>query len=472
MNVDDNLGFFSLLPIIIALILAFKTKNAVFALLIGCIVGVILTGVDPASGLALLFQNALGNKDFIWVLMIEVSVGIMIAFYLRSGVISAFTDWASKRIKTRRAASGFGWLMGIFVFFSDYFSPLFSGPITRPLTDRHKVSREMLAYVLDSGSGPVCTLIPLSGWAVFIAGILIGYGPIETVEDSMTVFIRSIPYNIYGWSAVILAGLIAYQIIPNFGPMRKAEERALKYGKVLRDGAVPLTGEELDLIKPIEGKKTNLLLYLIIPLLIIIIIALGTFLILNSTKVLEAFIAAVIYLAIALSLGKYFNTVKDGMEVAITGIKGVFPAILILTMAYSINTISKTLGAQEYIISITEVWMMSWMLPVITFVTAGSISFFTGTSWGSYAITIPFVLPIAFNISNGELSSFVLLTLGALVSGGLFGDHCSPVSDTTCLSSFGAGSDHIDHVTTQLPYAISAALLSCIVFVVLGLLIV
>ena len=115
---------------------------------------------------------------------------------------------------------------------------------------------------------------------------------------------------------------------------------------------------------------------------------------------------------------------------------------------------------------------MSWMLPVIAFVTAGSISFFTGTSWGSYAITIPFVLPIAFNISNGELSSFVLLTLGALVSGGLFGDHCSPVSDTTCLSSFGAGSDHIDHVTTQLPYAISAALLSCIVFVVLGLLIV
>ena len=219
----------------------------------------------------------------------------MIAFYLRSGVISAFTDWASKRIKTRRAASGFGWLMGIFVFFSDYFSPLFSGPIAKPLTDRHKVSREMLAYVLDSGSGPVCTLIPLSGWAVFIAGILIGYGPIETVEDSMAVFIRSIPYNIYGWSAVILAGLIAYQIIPNFGPMRKAEERARKYGKVLRDGAVP-----------IEGKKTNLLLYLIIPLLIIIIIALGTFLILNSTKVLEAFIAAVIYLAIALSLGKYF----------------------------------------------------------------------------------------------------------------------------------------------------------------------
>ncbi len=469
---EADIGIFSLLPIILALVLAFVTKDAVFSLLIGCTLGVILTGLDPASGLAILFQNALGNKDFIWVMMIEVSVGIMIAFYLRAGVISAFTEWASKRIKTRRAASGFGWLMGIFVFFSDYFSPLFSGPIVKPLTDKHKVSREMLAYVLDSGSGPVCTLVPLSGWAVFIASILIGYGPIKTAEDGISVFIQSIPYNFYGWLAVILAGLIAYQIIPNFGPMRKAEHRAQKYGKVLRDGAVPLTGKELDLIKPIEGKKTNLIIYLIIPVFIIISIALGSFLVLHSTKILEAFIAAVIYLAIALSVGKYFLSVKDAMEVAVMGIKGVFPAILILAMAYCINTISKTLGAQDYIVSITEVWMTSWMLPMLTFLTAGLISFFTGTSWGSYAIVIPFAMPIAFNLSNGEVSSFVLLTLGALVGGGLFGDHCSPVSDTTCLSSFGAGSDHIDHVTTQLPYALTAALISFIAFLFWGMIIV
>jgi Na+/H+ antiporter NhaC len=330
----------------------------------------------------------------------------------------------------------------------------------------------MLAYLLDSGSGPVCTLVPLSGWAVFISGILIGYGPIVTVEDGMSVFIQSIPYNFYGWIAVILAGIIAYQILPNFGPMRKAEQRAFKQGKVLRDGAVPLTGKEMDLIKSIEGKKTNLIIYLIIPVLIIITIALGTFLILNSSKVLEAFIGAVIYLAIALTIGKYFKSVKDGMEVAVSGIKAVFPAILILAMAYCINTISKTLGAQDYIISITEAWVTSWMLPTISFLTAGLISFFTGTSWGSYAIMIPFVMPIAFNISKGELSSFVLLTLGALVGGGLFGDHCSPVSDTTCLSSFGAGSDHIDHVTTQLPYAISAAVLAGMIFLGLGMIII
>ena len=216
-------GILSLLPVVLALFLAFRTKDAVFSLVIGCLLGVILAGFDPATGLSKLFQNALGNADFIWVMMIEVAVGIMVAFYLRAGVIGAFAEWAGTKIRTRRAASGFGWLLGIFVFFSDYFSPLFSGPIARPLTDKYKVSREMLAYTLDSGSAPVCTLIPLTGWAVYIAGLLKGYGPIETAAEGMSVFVKAIPYNFYGWFAVILAGLIAYGIIPNYGPMRKAE---------------------------------------------------------------------------------------------------------------------------------------------------------------------------------------------------------------------------------------------------------
>ncbi len=469
MIAESHLGILSLAPVVVALILAFKTKNAVFSLLVGCIVGVVLTGLDPATGLAELFQNALGNRDFIWVMMIEVAVGIMVAFYLRAGVISAFSDWASKRIRTRRAASGFGWLMGIFVFFSDYFSPIFSGPVVRPLTDKHKISREMLAYLLDSGSGPICTLIPLSGWAVFIAGLLKGYGPITTAEAGMSVFIKAIPYNFYGWFAVILAGLIAFRLVPQFGPMRRAEKRAFEEGKVIRDGATPLTGEEMDLIRPLENRKANLFIYLVIPVLIIIGIALGTFLITHHTRILEAFFAAVIYQAIAMSFGRYFKGVKDAMELASNGIKAVLPAILILAMAYCINSISRSLGAQQMIISITKAWMTPTLLPVITFITGGLISFFTGTSFGTYAIVIPFVLPIAMNLSGGLVSPVVLTTLGAVIGGGLFGDHCSPVSDTTCLSSFGAASDHIDHVTTQLPYALTAAALAAVVYVVLGM---
>jgi len=461
-------GALSLVPVILALILAFRTKDAVFSLLIGCIVGVVIAGFDPATGLSKLFQKALGNGDFIWVVMIEIAVGIMVAFYLRAGVISSFAEWASTKIKSRRAASGFGWLLGIFIFFSDYFSPLFSGPIARPLTDKYKVSREMLAYLLDSGSAPVCTLVPLTGWAVYIAGLLKGYGPIQDVNEGMAVFIKSIPYNFYGWFAVILAGLIGFQLIPNFGPMKKAEERALKEGKVLRDGATPLTGEEMEMIKPLEGKKSNLFVYLVVPVLIVISIAIGTFVAFGSAKILEAFFAAVMYQAVAMALGGYFKDIKDGMDVAVKGIKAVIPAILILALAYCINTISKTLGAQQYIISLTEGWMTSGLLPLVTFITGAMISFFTGTSWGTYAILTPFVLPVAMNLSGGEVNSLVLATVGAVVGGGLFGDHCSPVSDTTCLSSFGAGSDHMDHVTTQLPYAMTAGVLAAAIFTMIG----
>ncbi|MFC1558016.1 Na+/H+ antiporter NhaC family protein [candidate division KSB1 bacterium] len=469
MNIAADYKILSLLPILTALILSFITKDAVFSLLIGCIIGVIICGLDPATGLSQLFTQSLGNSDFMWVMMIEIAIGILIAFYMRAGVISALTEWASDKIRKRRTVSGFGWLMGLFVFFSDYFSPLFAGPIIKPLTDKHKISREMLAYLLDSGSSPVCTIIPLSAWAVYIAGLLKGYGPIATVEDGMNVFLNSIPYNFYGWFAVIFAGFIGYQLIPNFGPMKKAELRAEKEGKVIRPGSTPLTGEEFDFIKPLEGKKTNLIIYLTIPALIIICTAVGTFIIDKNAKILEAFFAAVMYLAAAMTIGKHFKSVKDGMKIAADGIKAVLPAILILAMAYCINAVSKSLGAQQYIISLTENWMPSALLPVITFLTAALISFFTGTAWGTYAIIIPFVLPIALNLSDGSLSTIVLVTVGAIVSGGIFGDHCSPVSDTTCISSFGAGSDHIDHVTTQLPYALVCGVLACIVFIIVSI---
>lgn len=468
MEAITEVGILSVVPIVLTLILAFITKDAVLSLVIGCIVGVVIAGFDPARGLSILFQHALGNADFIWVMMIEVAVGIMIAFYLKAGVVDAFTEVASKKIRSRRLASGFPWLLFVFTFFSDYFSPLFRGPIARPVTDKYSVSREMLAFILDSSTASVCTIIPISGWAVYIAGLLKGYGPIVTADDGMNAFIHSIPYNFYGWLAFILCGLIAFQIIPNFGPMRKAEERALKEGKVIRDGATPLTGAELEEINVIEGKKTSILVYLVIPVLIVISIAVGTFLTLGSTKILEAFFAAVMYQAVVLTVGGFFKDIKDAMDTAYKGIKAVLPAIMILALAYSINDISKALGAQKYIISITQSWMTPIMLPVATFLTGALISFFTGTSWGTYAILFPFVIPLALHLSNNTISPVVLATIAAVVGGGCFGDHCSPVSDTTVLSSFGAACDHIDHVITQLPYALTAATITAILYVAIG----
>ena len=466
MENETGLGIVSLLPVIIALVLAFYTRNATFSLLIGCLIGVMLEGFDPATGFVNLTVKALGNRDFIWVLMIEVAVGIMIALYIRAGVIDGFTKWAMLKVKTRTSSTGFVWLMGIFIFFSDYFSPLFCGPIARPITDKYKVSREMLSYLLDSGSAPVCTIIPLSGWAIFIAGLFVGYGPIDSVETGIQLFIHAIPYNFYGWLAVIMAGLFAFGLIPHFGPMKKAEERAIKEGKVLRDGAIPLAGEEFNDITTIEGKAPNLLIYLFLPVIIIIVIAMGSFFLIGNAKILEAFLCAVLYMTVAMAIGNYFKGINDAMDVMMKGIKAILPAILILAMAYCINSVSKSLGAQEYIIQITQSWMTPFLIPVITFVTAGAISFFTGTSWGSYAIVIPITLPIVFNMSGGIVNSLVLITVGAIVGGGLFGDHCSPVSDTTCLSSFGAGADHMDHVSTQLPYAMVGGILALLLYIV------
>ena len=468
MNVVAIGGMLSLLPIILALILAFKTKEAVFSLLFGCVVGVLLASYNPTTGMSQLFQSALGNGDFIWVAMIEVSIGVMIAFYMKAGVIGAFADSASHFIKTRRGASGLGWCLGVLIFFSDYFSPLFAGPIARPLTDKYKISREMLAYQLDSGSAPVCTLIPISGWAVYIAGLLKGYGPIVDANHGMSVFIASIPYNFYGWLAILLCGLIAFQIIPNFGPMKAAEKRALEEGKVYGDYATPLTGKEMEDIELRAGKTPSLLFFLFVPVAIVVVIALGTFFVLGSTKILEAFFAAVAYQAIALCIGGYVTGVKDMMDAAYKGIKGVLPAIIILALAYCINDISKALGAQKFILDVTSTWMTPALLPFIAFITGALISFFTGTSWGTYAILIPFVLPMSFSLSGGELSTLVFVSIGAVVSGGCFGDHCSPVSDTSVLSSLGAGSDHMDHVRTQLPYALVAGGLAALGYLAIG----
>ncbi|MCD7877138.1 MAG: hypothetical protein LUH49_09310 [Cloacibacillus porcorum] len=462
-------GIISLIPVFITLILAFKTKDAVFSLLIGCISGVMVAGFyNPAFGLAQLFQAALGNADFIWVVMIEVVMEIMIANYLRADVISGVAKWGRQMVKSRRVAYGFGWIVALFVFFSDYFSPLFTGPIARPITDEYKVPREMLAYQLDSTSGPLCTITPISAWAVYMAGLLKGHGPIETADQGMALFIRSIPFNFYGLAAVIVCGLFAFQILPPFGPMKQAMRRADETGEVIRPGSTPLMGDEFNSIQPIPGKETHMVIHLVVPVLILITVAVGSFFIYGGVKILEAFISVVLYQSVVMAAGGYYRSIKDFIDTGTMGIKAVLPAIFILALAYCINTISKSLGAQQYVLELTRHWMTPAMLPAIIFAAGAAISFFTGTSWGTYALLVPFAIPIAFGLSGGEVNNLVVVTVAAIMGGGLFGDHCSPLSDTTCLSSFGASCDHMDHVATQLPYALAIALFCEVLFVICG----
>lgn len=464
----DNFGVLSLAPALIALILAFVTRDALFSILIGVIVGVIITGQNVILGLTGIFQSALGNADFIWVICIEVFIGIMVAFFQKSGAITAFSDLVGKKSLKQRGAQTLAWLLGIFIFFSDYFSPLYVGTVMRGITDKAKVSREKLAYICDSTSAPVCTLIPFSSWGIYMAGLLVGIGAITDANIASTAVIKMVPFNFYGIVSILMVGLIALGIIPDFGPMRKAEKRAFEEGKPIRDGAIPMMSDELDKIKPNEGVKANLFLDFFAPAIIIICVTLGTYIIMGSAKTLEAFVVAVFYQFICMLIRR-MATLPELMKCAVEGIKSVMNAMLILAMAYCINAISKELGTANFVISVTESWMTPALLVVLTFLLCAFISFFTGTSWGTYAIMTPICVPLAFAVTGGELGTVVYATIAAVMGGGCFGDHCSPLSDTTILSSLAAGSDHVDHVKTQLVYAMTAAAISCIGYLIVGL---
>lgn len=460
-------GILSLAPAFVALALAFTTRDALFSLTIGVLIGILVTGQNLLMGFSGLLQNALGNADFIWIISIEVFIGMMIALFQKSGAIQAFGEVIEKRSLKSRGAQLIAWLLGIFIFFSDYFSPLYVGTVMRDITDKARVSREKLAYICDSTSAPVCTLIPFSSWGIYMAGLLVGIGVFVDKDIASAAVVKMVPYNFYGILSVAMVGLIAAGIVKDYGPMKKAEDRAMNEGKPLSDTARPLLGKELTQIKPNEGIKPNLLLNFFMPALIIISVTLGTYIVLGSAKTLEGFIAAVAYQFVVMLIQK-MGTISELVETAVEGIKSVMTAMLILALAYCLNSISKELGTAQYIINATESWMSPALLLALTFAICGVVSFFTGTSWGTYAIMTPICVPLAFTLTGGAATTLVFATIGAVMGGGCFGDHCSPLSDTTILSSLAAGSDHIDHVKTQIPYTLTVAGISIVGYLLMG----
>ncbi|MCB1845088.1 MAG: hypothetical protein KDI09_19135, partial [Halioglobus sp.] len=461
-------GAWSLLPAAVAIVLAFLTRNTVFSLAVACVAGVFIAG-EGLMGLPNLLKSALGTTAFSWIFLLELFIGVTIAFFQRTGAIRNFSAWVESCNMSRVRVQLTAWIIGMFVFFSDYFSPLFVGATMRDLSDKFHISREKLAYIADSTSAPVSVIVPITGWAVFIAGLMIGMGPIANDADAMQVFIRSIPYNVYAILAVFMVGAIATRIIPEFGPMKTAERRAENEGKVLRDGAQPLMSRELTDIVPYEGIRTSLFWNFILPVLIVIGVAVGSFIVTKSALTMEAFLLSSVVAAIVMRIQGV--PLSDIMDTATNGIKGVMPAILILAFAYALNDLSASLHTAEYIVLQTESWLTPALLPALTFLIAGIIAFSTGTSWGTFAIMMPIGVPLAFSFSGQDLTPVVYATVAAIAGGGVFGDHCSPLSDTSILASTGAASDHIDHIKTQMPYALVVGIVSVATYLVLGALI-
>ncbi|MGB1666092.1 MAG: Na+/H+ antiporter NhaC family protein [Pseudohongiellaceae bacterium] len=466
METPVDLGPLSLVPASVAILLAFLTRNTVFSLAVACLAGVLVAG-DNLLGFPRLLVSALGNEDFSWIFLLELFIGILIAFFQRTGAILNFSSFIERRRMTRKRVQLIAWFMGMFVYFSDYFSPLFVGSTMRALSDRFKISREKLAYICDSTSAPVSILVPITGWAVLVAGLIVGMGPIENAADAMTAFILSIPFNLYSILAVVMVGLIAAGILPDFGPMKKAEERSLNEGKLTRDDAQPLMADELTGIDPYPGIQTSLFWNFVFPVLLVIGFAIGSVTLTGSARPMESFLLASVMAAIVMRIQGI--PLAEITDTAMAGIKGIMPAIIILAFAYALNDLSATLNTADYIISVTESWLTPKVLPVLAFLITGFVAFSTGTSWGTYAIMIPIAVPLAFSFSANELDTVVYATIAAVSGGGVFGDHCSPLSDTSILASTGAASDHIDHVKTQLPYAAIIGGISVLLYLAIGM---
>ena len=241
------------------------------------------------------------------------------------------------------------------VFFSDYFSPLFVGAVMRNLTDRFRISREKLAYICDSTSASILVLVPISGWAVYLTGITIGAPGIADQATAMSLFIRSVPYNFYGYVTVLMVFLISLEVLPDFGPMRTAEVRARDTGKVLRDGAVPMMGKELTDLQVTSSPHTNILLNFIVPVVLIVGTNIGTFIVRGTASVLESFMLASATLGVIMWLQRV-DTIRGLMQTAMAGMKGVMAAVAILALAYCINTVSRELQTAAYVVGLTEAW--------------------------------------------------------------------------------------------------------------------
>lgn len=393
----ETMGFISIIPAVLAIVLSFATKNTIVSLVIACIAGTLLAG-QGIMGFPTLLKESLGTTSFSWVMLLNTFIGILVAYFQKTGAIQGFSQKVHDKNLSRRGAQLMAWILGIFIYFSDSFSPLFVGSTMRSITDKAKISREKLAYIADSTSAPVSVLMPITGWAAYLMGLAVGVGCIATEEDASVLFLKAIPFNFYALFAVLFVGLIAIGIVPDFGPMKKAEKRAMEEGKVLRDGATPLIGKELTEMQPYPGIKIRVFLNFILPVLMIVSIAIATYISMKSAKTMEAFLFVLIFMSISMMIqGIPF---KEVMNTLTDGVKGAIPAVMLLALAYSVNGLSSQMGTANYIISLTENFLTPHMLPAIIFLVSAIMAFATGSSWGTFAICMPIALPLAFSFTN------------------------------------------------------------------------
>jgi len=468
-------SWLSVIPPLFAILLAIKTRQVFLSLFLGIVVGwVIISGGNILVGFELSIQSLVdvfqdpGNTR---VVIFCALVGALISLTQANGGVQGFVDFIQKKniVTSRRRASVFSFFVGCIVFIESSISCLVTGTIFHPIFEKFKISREKLAYICDTTSSPICILIPLNAWGAYVVSLLEKESAFGGMSDPVSLFLSTIPLNFYAILSVLFAGFIAFSY-KDFGAMKKAEIRSLETGKTIADGAVPMISEDVASLKPKKGIKHKSL-NMIVPIFVMIVMMPVSLLITGngnltsgsgSTAVLWSVLAA-IFVAGSISLIQRILTLKEVMDYTLKGISGLVPLAILMVLAFSIGETCRTLGTGIYVASLSKNFLSPSAIAPILFITSCFISFATGTSWGTFAIMIPIAVPTAV-YANASLP----LSIASVLSGSVFGDHCSPISDTTIVSSMASACDHIDHVRTQLPYAISIAVLSALLFWIVG----
>ncbi|MDT8341589.1 MAG: Na+/H+ antiporter NhaC family protein [Longimicrobiales bacterium] len=461
----------SVLPPVAAIVLAIWSRQVYLSLAGGIWLGwTILNGWNPLVGMAATVEGVVDvftDPGETRVLLFTLVIGALIATVEASGGVKGFVGWLESRswVTTGRGAQMLAWATGVVIFIESNITVLVAGSVARPLVDRYRVSREKLAYIIDSTSAPVCILIPLNAWGAYNLGILGGLG----VENPVAVFAQAVFLNFYAIAAVLITlAVVLFDI--NIGPMRRAEERT-RGGVVLWPGSTPMMDESI-----LEAENDPTLephpLDMIVPIAVMVgFMPLGLFITGGgnlaegdgSTSVLWAVLAG-LATAWLLLLGRRASSVDRLVKVGLKGAGGLVPLALILLLSLALKDVANALGTGPYVAQVTSgVLPPVVFLPLVFLVSAG-IAFSTGTSWGTFGIMLPIAVPAAMTLGL-PLAPFV----AAALSGGIFGDHCSPISDTTIIASMAAATDHIDHVRTQLPYALIGGGVAVVGFALVGL---
>ena len=471
----EHFGILSLVPPILAVVLAFWTKNVVIALFVSVLSGAFIIGAgNPYTAVQVMFQDyffaEMTSGYNTQTIILMALIGGFVAMMEKSGGAQAFAKAITRTINTRVKAQVVLWLGGLGIFFTDSGNSLILGPTFKPMTDKLRISREKLSYILDSTSSPVSILLPFTGWGVFIMGIIATeYESIGYVENEFAAFISAIPMQFYALTALFLVPMVAISS-REFGPMAKAEHRALYENKVLSDTAVPLRPDtKIELPEGVEPRLSSILA----PLAVLFIVMFAMFVSFGfpgrmagpnmRTAMGTAYLLAA-FTCMALVVKNKAMTFKLAFDTYMSGMQRMMYILVVLVLAWSVGSICGDLGTSRFLVSVTQGLLSPGLLPALIFVIGGVIAFATGTSWGTFAILLPIAIPMA-----AALGAPMHACIAAVLSGGLFGDHCSPISDTTILSSMAAASDHVDHVKTQIPYALTAAGASFIAYVFVGM---